>query len=480
MKSATAKVLHSIGGRSLLGHSLAAAQAIQPHYLSVVVRHGRDQVAAAAHSMAPQAVIADQDDIPGTGRAASCALAALDAQASAAGGAPITGPVVVMNGDVPLIDAGTLAELVDAHVADNNAVTLLTTVLEDPTGYGRIVRDAQLGNVTGIVEHRDATQDQRAIKEVNAGFYVFDAHVLRQGLASLTTHNDQGEMYLTDVLAYAVSQGATARALITEDTWSVEGVNDRQQLSRLGQELNRRIVAAAMLEGVTVVDPASTWIDVDVQLAPDVTLLPGVQLQGTTSIGAGAQIGPDSTLTNCTVHATAQVTRTHAVEATIGEAATVGPFTYLRPGTVLGSRGKIGGFTETKNVIIGEDSKVPHLSYVGDAVIGDGSNIGAGTIVANYDGVAKHRTVIGSHVRIGSHNVLVAPVSVGDGAYTAAGSAITADVPAGALGIARSRPHQVEGWTQRKRPGTDSAQAAAAAQAADNADANGEHMMADG
>ena len=460
MKSSRPKVLHAVGGRSLLGHAMVAGRELSPAHLAVVVRHGRDLVAAEVQRLDAAAVVVDQDDVPGTGRAAQVAVEALDA--ALGGDGALTGAVVVTAADVPLLDGGTLGQLVAAHHADGNAVTILTTVLDDATGYGRIVRDGASGEVRGIVEHKDATDAQREIREINAGVYVFDADVLRRGLRSVTLDNAQGEMYLTDVVAFARSEGRPVRAVIADDPMTVEGTNDRIQLSVLGAELNRRTLERWMLDGVTIVDPGTTWIDVDVELAQDVTILPGTQLHGTTTVGVGATIGPDTTLTDVQVGEGATVTRTQGSEAVVGAGATVGPFSFLRPGTVLGAKGKVGGFVEVKNSQIGAGSKIPHLSYVGDAVIGEGSNLGAGTIVANYDGVTKHRTIIGSHVRIGSDNVLVAPVTVGDGAYTGAGSVITGEVAPGALGLGRARQTQIEGWVERERPGTDSATAAAA------------------
>ncbi|MDR2723176.1 MAG: bifunctional UDP-N-acetylglucosamine diphosphorylase/glucosamine-1-phosphate N-acetyltransferase GlmU [Cellulomonadaceae bacterium] len=460
MKSSIPKVLHAIGGRTLLGHAMVAARELDPAHLAVVVRHGRDLVAAEVERVDAAAVVVDQDDIPGTGRATQCAVDALDAAAG-----PLTGPVVVTASDVPLLDGATLAELVANHVDDGNAVTVLTTVVADATGYGRIVRDAATGDVTTIVEHKDASEAQRAITEINTSIYVFDADVLRRGLGGVDQNNAQGEMYLTDVIALANREGRQVRAVIADDPMTVEGTNDRLALSVLGAELNRRIVEQWMLDGVTIVDPASTWIDVDVDLAQDVTILPGVQLHGATTVATGATIGPDCTLTDMEIGADAQVIRTHGSLAVIGAGANVGPFSYLRPGTVLGAKGKIGAYCEAKNAKIGDGSKVPHLSYVGDIEIGTGSNLGAGTIIANYDGVNKHRTVIGDEVRVGSDNVLVAPVTIGDGAYTAAGSTITDNVPAGALGVARSRQHTSPGWTATRRAGTSSAAAAAAAEA---------------
>lgn len=480
MKSSTPKMLHTLAGRSLLGHVLVAARSLDPALLAVVVRHERDRVAEHAQGVDPDVVVVDQDEVPGTGRAVQCALAALDAKANALAllqGVPdgeegrgvgdgLEGPVVVTAGDTPLLDGGTLAQLLAAHVADGNAVTLLTTELEDATGYGRVVRDAT-GDVLRIVEHKDATADELAIREINASIYVFDAAVLRRGLGTLGRDNAQGEVYLTDVVAAARAEGGVVRALVSDDPTVVEGVNDRVQLSVLRAELNRRLLEGWMREGVTVVDPATTWVDVDVELARDVTLLPGTQLHGATVVAEGATIGPDTTLTDTEVGAGATVTRTHGTLAVLGAGTTVGPFAYLRPGTVLGAKGKIGTFVETKNAEIGEGSKIPHLSYVGDATIGEHTNIGAASVTVNYDGVHKHRTVIGSHARTGADNMFVAPVTVGDGAYTGAGSVIRRDVPAGALGVSGAPQRNIEGWVERRRPGTAAADAAVAARASD-------------
>jgi len=454
MRSATPKVLHEIGGRSLLGHALAAARSVEPDQLVVVVRHDRDRVAAHVAEVDPKAVIADQDEIKGTGRAVACGLAAL-------GSAPLAGTVLVTYGDVPLLSGDTLTALLAAHAASGSSATVLTAEVDDPTGYGRVLRD-DAGAVLGIVEHKDADDAQRAVREINSGIYAFDAAVLVDALGRIGTDNSQGEMYLTDVLSVARGDGRPVSALVTDDLWQVEGVNDRVQLAALGRELNRRIVEGWMRSGVTVVDPATTWLDVTVTLAQDVTLLPGTQLHGSTTVATGARVGPDTTLTDCVIGPAATVIRSHGSGARIEDGASVGPFTFLRPGTVLGSAGRIGAFVETKNAQIGRGSKVPHLSYVGDATIGEGTNIGAATVFVNYDGVHKHRTTVGDHVRIGSDTMLVAPVTIGDGAYTAAGSVIVDDVPPGAMAVARGRQHTVEGWVARKRPGSASAAAAAA------------------
>ncbi|MEO3936307.1 bifunctional UDP-N-acetylglucosamine diphosphorylase/glucosamine-1-phosphate N-acetyltransferase GlmU [Dermatophilaceae bacterium Soc4.6] len=457
MRSRTTKVLHRIGGLSLVGHALRAARATGPEHLAVVVRHQRDAVAAHVGELDPAALVADQDAVRGTGRAAECGLGVLPPD--------LVGTVLVTYGDVPLLAADTLTALLEAHTATSSAVTVLTSVLADPTGYGRIVRDRE-GAVTGIVEQKDATAQQRAIAEVNSGIYAFDATLLREALAEVTTDNAQGEKYLTDVVAIARRRGLPVQAQPLDDTWQTEGINDKVQLARLGAELNRRTVERAMREGAIVVDPASTWIDVDVTVGEDTVIRPHTQLLGATSIGAECTIGPDTTLTDTEVGDGALVERTQALLAVIGPRATVGPFSYLRPGTVLGEGGKIGGFVETKNARIGAGAKVPHLSYAGDVTIGDGANIGAGTIFANYDGVAKSRTTVGAQAFVGSNSVLVAPVHIADGAYVGAGSTITGDVGPGDLGVGRARQRILPGWVARTRPGTATAAAAEAAEAA--------------
>ncbi|WP_044496208.1 bifunctional UDP-N-acetylglucosamine diphosphorylase/glucosamine-1-phosphate N-acetyltransferase GlmU [Nesterenkonia massiliensis] len=454
MKSRTPKILHPVGGLSMIGHALNTARALNPQQLVAVVRHQRELVAEHILRHDDAALLVDQDEIPGTGRAVECGLEAL-----AAAGAPAeSGTVVVTYGDVPLLSPQLLSELVAQHETEGNAVTVLTTVLEDAAGYGRILREGD--TVTGIVEHKDATEQQRQIREINSGIYAFDAAVLTRALSRITTDNAQGEKYLTDVLGLARAEGGRVAALVTEDRWQVEGANDRVQLQALSAELNRRTVEAAMRAGTTVIDPSTTWIDTTVTLEEDTTLLPGTQLHGKTHIARDAVVGPDTTLTDVTVGEGAKVTRTHGSGAVIGAGGVVGPFTYLRPGTVLGEEGKIGAFYETKNVNIGRGSKLSHLGYAGDAEIGEYTNIGCGNITANYDGENKHRTVIGSHVRTSSNTVFVAPVEVGDGAYTGAGAVVRKDVPAGALALSVAPQRNAEGWVQNKRPGSAAAEAA--------------------
>jgi bifunctional UDP-N-acetylglucosamine pyrophosphorylase/glucosamine-1-phosphate N-acetyltransferase len=454
MKSATPKVLHAIGGRTLLAHAIAAARGVDPQHLAIVVRHGRDLVAAHIAVVDPDAVVVDQDEVKGTGRATECALEALPAG--------LEGTILVTNGDVPLLSAETLNGLLEAHVASGSAATVITATLPDSFGYGRILRAGD-GSVAGIVEQKDATDAQREITEINSGLYAFDAAVLRAALSQVGTDNVQGEKYLTDVLAIIRSQGLLVSAHLVQDLWQTEGVNDRVQLSRLGAELNRRIVERWMRAGVTVVDPATTWIDADVRLGRDITIHQQTQIHGASTIGDDVVLGPDTTLTDVSIGRGATVIRTHGSLAVIGEGAMVGPFSYLRPGTELGVNGKIGTFVETKNAQIGAGSKVPHLTYVGDATIGEHSNIGASSVFVNYDGVNKMHTTVGSHCRTGSDNMFVAPVTVGDGAYTGAGTVVRKDVPPGALAINVSPQRNLLGWVYAKRAGTASAQAAAAA-----------------
>lgn len=454
MKSSRAKVLHPLAGVPLIGHVLATARELSAAHIVTVVRHERDAVATAILDLLPEAIVVDQDEVPGTGRAVELGLAALPVD--------FEGDVVVVSGDVPLLDAGTLGDLIAAHRAESAAVTVLSAVVDDATGYGRIVRDAS-GSVLRIVEQEDAGADEREILEINSGTYVFAAGALRSGLPRIDVANAQGEKYLTDMIELLRAAGSVVEAVAAPDSWMVEGVNDRVQLARTAARLNAMIVRGWQLAGVTVQDPATTWIDIRSTLAEDVELLPGTHIAGATTVARGARIGPQTTLTDCEVGEDATVSRSDATLAVIGAGASVGPFAYLRPGTELGHKGKIGTFVETKNAKIGAGSKVPHLSYVGDTTVGEGSNIGAGTITANYDGVNKHATVVGSHVRTGSHNVFVAPVRIGDGAYTGAGTVVRKDVPAGALAINVAPQRNMPGWVAQNRAGTAAAVAADAA-----------------
>jgi bifunctional UDP-N-acetylglucosamine pyrophosphorylase / glucosamine-1-phosphate N-acetyltransferase len=455
MKSATAKVLHGFAGRSLVGHVLAAAAPLGAAQTLVVVGHQRDQVSAHLADIAPEAQPVVQDQQLGTGHAVRIALESVPADAA--------GTVVVLAGDAPLLRAETMAALVAAHRDSGAAATLLTSVLDDPTGYGRVVRGAD-GTVARVVEHKDATAEELAVAEVSALVYAFEHQALREALGRLTTDNSQGEEYLPDAVAILVADGRLVGA-VAVDQAETAGVNDRVQLAAAHHAYNARLLEQHMRAGVTIVDPASTWVDADVQLAPDVTLLPSVDLHGRTHIAAGATLGPQVTLTDTAVGARARLDRTVANGATIGADVTVGPFAYLRPGTELADDVHIGTYVEVKNSSIGTATKVPHLSYVGDATIGEHTNIGAATVFVNYDGVAKHRSTVGDHARTGADNMFVAPVSIGDGAYTAAGAVITQDVPPGALGRSSARQQNVAGGGARPPPDTAAARAAEAADA---------------
>ncbi|WP_148615634.1 bifunctional UDP-N-acetylglucosamine diphosphorylase/glucosamine-1-phosphate N-acetyltransferase GlmU [Nocardioides rubriscoriae] len=453
MKSKTMKVLHEVGGRSMVGHVLAAALATEPQRVVAVVGHQRDQVGPHIQQLVPDAVLAVQEEQLGTGHAVRVAMQAIG---------QTSGTVVVATGDTPLLTGESLRAFVAEHLASQAAVSILSGVVDDPFGLGRIVRNDE-GDVLAIVEEKDATDLQREIREINSGILAFDAAFLADALPRIGNDNANGEFYLTDAIGLAREDALAVSAHPIDDVMQTEGVNDRAQLARIGAELNRRIVTRWMRDGVSVMDPATTWIDADVVLAADVTILPGTQLLGATVVAEDAVVGPDTTLKDCEVGAGARVVRTHAELAVIGDGATVGPFSYLRPGTRLGTRGKIGAFVETKNAEIGDGAKVPHLSYVGDAEIGEGTNIGAGTIFANYDGVAKHRTVVGPHARTGSNNTFVAPVEIGAGAGTGAGTVVRHDVPPGALAVSAGPQRDLEGWVARRRPGTDQASAAAQA-----------------
>lgn len=455
MKSATPKVLHELCGRSLVGHVLAAARELDPENLVVVVGHAREKVGAHLNVIDPDVRTAVQAEQNGTGHAVRMALEEL--------GGVVDGTVVVVCGDTPLLTGETLRALTATHSTDGNAVTVLTAEVPDATGYGRIVRDGASGAVTAIVEHKDASDAQRAIREINSGVFAFDGQLLSDALGKVRTDNSQGEEYLTDVLGILREAGHRVGASVAADHREIAGINNRVQLSEARRILNDRLLTEAMLAGVTVIDPASTWVDVTVTFDQDAVVHPNTQLHGTTHVGSTAEVGPNSRLTDTHVGAGARVDNTVAYGAHIGPAASVGPYAYLRPGTRLGAKGKIGTYVETKNASIGEGTKIPHLSYVGDATIGEYSNIGAASVFVNYDGQDKHHTTVGSHCRTGSDNMFVAPVTVGDGAYTAAGSVITKDVPPGSLAVARGQQRNIEGWVARKRPGSAAAKAAEAA-----------------
>ncbi len=445
MHSDVPKVLHPLCGRPMLLHVVDALVALPLERIVVVVGHGAERVTKTLHEQLATEMPVEFVEQPfqrGTGDAASVALTA--------GVFDVDGEddLLIVPGDAPLLQAETLAALARAHREADAAATLLTAVLPDPTGYGRVVRDDG-GRVQEIVEQIEADDALLAIDEVNTSIYCFRRGLLAPALRRLSPENAQGEYYLTDVVGVLRETGHVVVAVPAHDPAETAGVNDRAQLAAAETVLRARINDRWMREGVTMVDPARTYIDADVQLEPDARLQPGTILEGRTVVGAGAVIGPDSHLVDTIVGERTVVRQSVAAEAEIGDDVTVGPFAHLRPGTRIAPRAHIGNFVEIKNSEIGEGAKVPHLSYVGDADVGEGANIGAGTITANYDGREKHRTKIGRRARIGSNTVLVAPVEVGDEAYTAAGTVVTRDVPPGAL--AKGVPAEIdEGWAARR------------------------------
>jgi bifunctional UDP-N-acetylglucosamine pyrophosphorylase/glucosamine-1-phosphate N-acetyltransferase len=437
MRSAMPKVLHPVAGRSMLAWVLDAVAETKPERTVVVVGHGADEVIA---TLPPGVEHCVQSERLGTGHAASIALDHLGVLIAGTG-------VLVMAGDTPLIDGDTLAGLVEAHNDAGAAVSLLSTVVDDPTGYGRILR-SESGSVVGIVEQADATSAQATIREINAGMYLFDAVTMRRDLDVVSPENAQGEYYLPDLVAIATTRGDRVVA-VTAPFDRVEGVNTHAHLADAARVLRRRLASTWMEAGVQMIDPDAVYLDAGVRLEPGVVLYPGVHLEGSTTVAAGAVIGPDTFVADSRIGPSARVWYSVIRSADIGEDCQVGPYASLRPGTVLHRSAKVGTFVETKKTVVGEGSKVPHLSYMGDATIGKGTNIGAGSITCNYDGFAKHETAIGEGVFIGSATMLVAPVTIGDGAMTAAGSAITADVEPGALGVARGRQRNVPGFVRR-------------------------------
>jgi len=437
MKSDVPKVLHEVCGRPMLSYVIDAALSVSPERVVVVTGPDHEAVAALLPAGCERVV---QRERRGTGDAARVGLEGLQG---------FEGDVLVLYGDVPLVDGDFVAALHQRHREAGAAATLTTVRLDDPGHYGRVVRDAD-GRVTRIVEYRDATPEERAIDEVNAGMYVFRSDALRPAVARLGGDNAQGELYLTDVVHLLLDAGHAVATFETDDEERCLGVNSRVELAIVSGVMRWRLLERLMLAGVTVEDPETTIVDWGVEVGRDTLLRANTHLLGRTTVGVACEIGPGSFLRDAFVGDRSRVVSSHVVSAVIGSGCSVGPFAYIRPNTVLAAGAKVGTFVEVKNSRIGEDSKVPHLSYVGDAVVGRGTNIGAGNITANYDGFEKHPTHIGDNVRTGSDTVMVAPVTIGDGAFTAAGSVITRDVPPGALAVARAKQENIEGYAERR------------------------------
>lgn len=442
MKSDIPKVLHSLCGRPMIHYVLEAVEGVGPSLVVVVVGFGGDMVARVVEG---RAQVVYQKEQLGT------AHALLQAAPLLAG---FDGHILVTCGDTPLLTAATLKRLVETHLSGGASATLLTACLDDPTGYGRVVRD-EAGRVRKVVEQKDATPAELAIKEVNTGVYCFAAAGLFETLAALGRENAQGEYYLTDVVENYVSRGLTVAAVAAEDPREVEGVNDRVQLARAEGLLRRRILEELMLSGVTVLDPATTFVDREARVGRDTVIYPFTFIEGRTVIGARCTIGPGARLVNARVGDGAVIRQAVVEESELGDGCTVGPYAYVRPGCVLAPGVKVGSFVELKKAVVGRGSKIPHLSYVGDASVGEGVNIGAGTITCNFDGERKWPTEIGDGAFIGSNTNLVAPVKIGAGAYIGAGSTITRDVPPGALGVARGRQKNIPDWSARKKKKLD-------------------------
>jgi bifunctional UDP-N-acetylglucosamine pyrophosphorylase / glucosamine-1-phosphate N-acetyltransferase len=438
MRSSLPKMLHPVCGRPMVAWPILAAREAGAERVAAIVSPGRDISPGFPGEV--ETVIQPQPD--GTGGAVKAAMPLIEEAKT----------VLVLSGDVPLISAETIAGLLEAHAASGAVATMLTIELDDPGSYGRVVR-SDSGEVEGVVETKaagDATAEQMAIREINAGAYVFEAGPLAGALRALSSENAQGEYYLPDVLPALREAGHTVAAHLTDDLAVTMGVNNRADLAAVEAEARRRILERHMLAGVTVVDPGSTWVDADVEIAADARIEPGTSLRGRTAVGAGAVVGPHSTVIDSTLGEGASAPHSYLLECEVGSGAHVGPFAYLRPAAQLAAGAKAGTFVEIKNSHIGEGAKVPHLAYVGDAEVGAGSNLGAGSITANYDGFRKNRTTIGKNARIGVDTMLIAPVEVGDGAYTGAGAVIKSDVPDGALAVSENEQRNIEGYADRK------------------------------
>lgn len=438
MRSQTPKMLHPVCGRPMVAWPILAAREAGAGRVAAIVSPGHDISAGLPAGVET----VEQPEPDGTGGAIRAALPLVEAAET----------VLVLSGDVPLISAATIAALLAAHESSAAAATMLTIELDDPGAYGRVVRTAD-GGVEKVVEAKaagDADASQLAIREINAGTYAFDAAPLAAALAGLSNDNAQGEYYLPDVFPAMRAAGLAVAAHLTDDLAVTMGINNRVQLAAVEAEARRRLLEAHMLAGVTVVDPASTWIDAGVEIGQDARIEPATSLLGATVVGPVSVVGPLTTAIDAEIGAEAAVLRSHVEGARIGDGATVGPFAYLRPGTVMEAGSKAGASVEIKNSHIGKGAKVPHLSYVGDADVGAGSNLGAGTITANYDGFTKNRTTIGRDVRVGVDTMLVAPVEVGDSAYTGAGAVIKDDVPEGALAVSENAQRNIDGYAADK------------------------------
>lgn len=438
MRSKLPKVLHKVGGKAMLQHVLDAADAAGAAEKIVIVGHGAELVES---MVGEQGKIVLQAEQLGTGHAVMQTKDAL---------AGFTGTAMILCGDTPLLDGEELKKFYEAHVQSGAAATVLTAFMDNPFGYGRIVRDAD-GNVQGIVEEKDADAQQKLIKEINTGIYCLECPLMFDVLATLTCDNAQGEYYLTDVLTKLNEAGKKVGGVVTEDSDMVMGINSRRQLAEAESVMRVRILNKLMDEGVTIMDPASTFIEGSVKIGRDTVIYPFTWLEGNTEIGEGCEIGPNVRLTNVEVGNGTHLQFVYGHDCKVCDEVTAGPYVHLRPDTVIGNKVKIGNFVEVKNSNVGTGTKLPHLTYIGDSDIGSGVNMGCGCITVNYDGKKKHRTVIEDNAFVGCNTNLVAPVTVKAGCYIGAGSTITKEVPENSLGIARAKQKNIEGWAEKYR-----------------------------
>jgi bifunctional UDP-N-acetylglucosamine pyrophosphorylase/glucosamine-1-phosphate N-acetyltransferase len=439
MKSKRPKALHILLGKPLLRWAVEAAEGAGSGRTVLVVGHQAEMVQEA---MGPELEYVLQAEQKGTGHAVQMAEALLG---------DWDGPLLVLPGDAPLLSASLLEALVAHHTHSGAAATLLTATLDHAGSYGRVVRDPQTGRVQAIVEARDASPEQLQIQEINTSVYAFEPSALFAALKQITPQNAQGEYYLTDAVALLAGQGQIVEALVSPDADAVRGVNNRPELVELRAMMQARVHQSHGLAGVTILDPLTTHIDATVKIGPDTVIHPYTILSGVTDIGEDCEIGPGARVSDSKIGSGVSVRDSYVTASEVGDDCKIGPFANLRPGSVLGNNVKVGDFVELKNTTLGDGVSAGHLTYLGDAEVGARTNIGAGTITCNYDGMDKHRTVIGADSFIGTHSTLVAPVTLGEGAWTAAGSSITEDVPAGALGIGRARQVNKEGWARAKK-----------------------------
>ncbi|MCX7842314.1 MAG: bifunctional UDP-N-acetylglucosamine diphosphorylase/glucosamine-1-phosphate N-acetyltransferase GlmU [Clostridia bacterium] len=437
MKSKTSKVVHKACGKPLIQWVYNAVEEAGIKQAVLVVGHKAEQV---IECMGDKVRYVTQEKQLGTGHAVMQAEEYLK---------DMEGIVVVLCGDTPLITGETLSRTIKLHKESNNSATVITAILKDPSGYGRIIRDEE-GNVEKIVEQRDASDEEKAICEINSGIYCFNVKELLDSLKELKNDNDQGEYYLTDTLEILIKKGLKVGAVIADNESEIMGINDRVQLSLASELLRMRVLNRCMQEGVTIIDPKATYIDAGVRIGTDTIIYPGAIIEGDTEIGEECIIGPNTRITDSKIGNCVEIQNSVIVESTVGDDSKIGPFAYLRPGSSLGRKVKVGDFVEIKKSVIGDKTKIPHLSYVGDAEVGRNVNLGCGTVVVNYDGKKKHKTIIGDNAFVGCNSNLVSPVVINNNSYIAAGSTITEEVPENSLAIARSRQIIKEDWVNKK------------------------------